>query len=100
MGGFGPNAHVDASKAFAMPGRYVNDSFDPTAQRALRRTPSRRAPRASSRCAILKRASEIFAGAGRSHWSARASMLTEGPSFFTGRWRATLLWLLWGPRFN
>ena len=28
MGGFGVNAHVDAQRAFAMPGRYVNDVFD------------------------------------------------------------------------
>ena len=35
MGGFGPNAHVDARNAFAMPRRYVNDSFDPGKLNAL-----------------------------------------------------------------
>ena len=40
MGGFGPNAHVDASKAFAMPGRYVGDP-------SIRRGSTRASTRAS-----------------------------------------------------
>ena len=97
MGGFGPNAHVDASKAFAMPGRYVNDSFD--ASRLNARFDKSKATRSARVVALrdIGEGEEIFASYGRSYWSARGFDV-DGRSLlpFKERWRATLLWLLWG----
>ena len=97
MGGFGPNAHVDASKAFAMPGRYVNDSFD--ASRLNARFDKSKATRSARVVALrdIVEGEEIFASYGRSYWSARGFDV-DGRSLlpFKERWRATLLWLLWG----
>ncbi|CAH0375900.1 unnamed protein product [Pelagomonas calceolata] len=97
MGGFGPNAHVDASKAFAMPGRYVNDAFDPTRLNA--RFDKSRKTRSARVVALrdIVEGEEIFASYGRSYWSARG-VDVDGRSLlpFKERWRATLLWLLFG----
>ena len=97
MGGFGPNAHVDASKAFAMPGRYVNDSFDPTRLNA--RFDKSRKTRSARVVALrnIQAGEEIFASYGRSYWTARG-VDVDGRSLrpVSERWRATLLWLLWG----
>ena len=97
MGGFGPNAHVDASKAFAMPGRYVNDSFDAVKLNA--RFNKSKATRSARVVALrdIEEGEEIFASYGRSYWSARGFDV-DGRSLlpFKERWRATLLWLLWG----
>ena len=97
MGGFGPNAHVDASKAFAMPGRYVNDSFD--ASRLNARFDKSKATRSARVVALrdIGEGEEIFASYGRSYWSARG-FDERGLSLlpFKERWRATCLWLLWG----
>ena len=97
MGGFGPNAHVDASKAFAMPGRYVNDSFD--ASRLNARFDKSRKTRSARVVALrdIEEGEEIFASYGRSYWTARGFDV-DGRSLlpFTERWRATLLWLLFG----
>ena len=97
MGGFGPNAHVDASKAFAMPGRYVNDSFD--ASRLNARFYKSKATRSARVVALrdIGEGEEIFASYGRSYWSARG-FDERGLSLlpFKERWRATCLWLLWG----
>ena len=97
MGGFGPNAHVDASKAFAMPGRYVNDAFDPTRLNA--RFDKSKATRSARVVALrdIEEGEEIFASYGRSYWTARG-FDERGRSLLPvrERWRATLLWLLWG----
>ena len=97
MGGFGPNAHVDASKAFAMPGRYVNDAFDPTRLNA--RFDKSKATRSARVVALrdIEEGEEIFASYGRSYWTARGFDV-DGRSLlpFKERWRATLLWLLFG----
>jgi SET domain-containing protein len=97
MGGFGPNAHVDASKAFAMPGRYVNDAFD--ASRLNARFDKSKATRSARVVALrdIEEGEEIFASYGRSYWTARG-VDVNGRSLlpFKERWRATLLWLLWG----
>ena len=71
MGGFGPNAHVDASKAFAMPGRYVNDSFD--ASRLNARFDKSKATRSARVVALrdIEEGEEIFASYGRS-WTRAA----------------------------
>ena len=81
MGGFGPNVHVDARDAFAMPGRYVND-LDP---RSTRFATIKEGPRAGRRAARYWR--------GRRHprlWAEPPSArrrLTEGLSL--AMWRAT-----------
>ena len=97
MGGFGPNAHVDASKAFAMPGRYVNDSFD--ASRLNARFYKSKATRSARVVALrdIGEGEEIFASYGRSYWTARG-FDERGQSLLPvrERWRATLLWLLFG----
>ena len=97
MGGFGPNAHVDASKAFAMPGRYVNDAFD--AGRPNARFDKSKATRSARVVALraIGEGEESFASYGRSYWSARG-FDARGRSLLPvrERWRATLLWLLWG----
>ena len=97
MGGFGPNAHVDASKAFAMPGRYVNDSFD--ASRLNARFDKSRKTRSARVVALrdIGEGEEIFASYGRSYWTARGFDV-DGRSLlpFKERWRATLLWLVLG----
>jgi len=97
MGGFGPNAHVDASKAFAMPGRYVNDAFDPTRLNA--RFDKSRKTRSARVVALrdIGEGEEIFASYGRSYWTARG-FDERGRSLkpVRERWRATLLWLLFG----
>ena len=97
MGGFGPNAHVDASKAFAMPGRYVNDSFD--ASRLNARFDKSKATRSARVVALrdVEAGEEIFASYGRSYWTARG-FDERGQSLLPvrERWRATLLWLLFG----
>ena len=97
MGGFGPNAHVDARDAFAMPGRYVNDSFD--ASRLNARFDKSRKTRSARVVALrdIEEGEEIFASYGRSYWTARGFDV-DGRSLlpFTERWRATLLWLLFG----
>ena len=97
MGGFGPNAHVDASKAFAMPGRYVNDAFDPGRLNA--RFDKSRKTRSARVVALrdIEEGEEIFASYGRSYWTARGFDV-DGRSLlpFKERWRATLLWLLFG----
>ena len=71
MGGFGPNAHVDARDAFAMPGRYVNDAFD--ASRLNARFDKSKATRSARVVALrdIEEGEEIFASYGRSYWSAR-----------------------------
>ena len=97
MGGFGPNAHVDARDAFAMPGRYVNDAFD--ASRLNARFDKSRKTRSARVVALrdIVEGEEIFASYGRSYWSARG-VDVDGRSLlpFKERWRATLLWLLFG----
>ena len=97
MGGFGPNAHVDASKAFAMPGRYVNDAFDPGRLNA--RFDKSRKTRSARVVALrdIVEGEEIFAAYGRSYWTARG-FDERGRSLLPvrERLRATLLWLLWG----
>ena len=97
MGGFGPNAHVDARDAFAMPGRYVNDSFD--ASRLNARFDKSKATRSARVVALrdIGDGEEIFASYGRSYWSARGFDV-DGRSLLPvrERWRATLLWLLFG----
>ena len=97
MGGFGPNAHVDARDAFAMPGRYVNDAFD--ASRLNARFDKSKATRSARVVALrdIGEGEEIFASYGRSYWSARG-FDERGRSLLPvrERWRATLLWLLWG----
>ena len=97
MGGFGPNAHVDARDAFAMPGRYVNDSFD--ASRLNARFDKTKATRSARVVALrdIEEGEEIFASYGRSYWTARGFDV-DGRSLlpFKERWRATLLWLLFG----
>ena len=97
MGGFGPNAHVDARNAFAMPGRYVNDSFDPTRLNA--RFDKSKATRSARVVALrdIEEGEEIFASYGRSYWTARG-FDERGRSLLPvrERWRATFLWLLWG----
>ena len=97
MGGFGPNAHVDARDAFAMPGRYVNDSFD--ASRLNARFDKSKATRSARVVALrdIGEGEEIFASYGRSYWTARGFDV-DGRSLlpFKERWRATLLWLLFG----
>ena len=97
MGGFGPNAHVDARDAFAMPGRYVNDAFD--ASRLNARFDKSKATRSARVVALrdIVEGEEIFASYGRSYWTARG-FDERGQSLLPvrERWRATLLWLLWG----
>ena len=97
MGGFGPNAHVDASKAFAMPGRYVNDAFD--ASRLNARFDKSRKTRSARVVALrdIEEGEEIFAAYGRSYWSARG-VDARGRCMKPARerWRATLLWLVLG----
>ena len=97
MGGFGPNAHVDASKAFAMPGRYVNDAFD--ASRLNARFDKSKATRSARVVALrdIEEGEEIFASYGRSYRTARG-FDERGRSLKPARerWRATLLWLLFG----
>ena len=97
MGGFGPNAHVDARDAFAMPGRYVNDSFD--ASRLNARFDKSKATRSARVVALrdIGDGEEIFASYGRSYWSARGFDV-NGRSLLPvrERWRANLLWLLFG----
>ena len=97
MGGFGPNAHVDARNAFAMPGRYVNDAFD--ASRLNARFDKSKATRSARVIALrdIGEGEEIFASYGRSYWTARG-FDERGQSLLPvrERWRATLLWLLWG----
>ena len=98
MGGFGVNAHVDAQRAFAMPGRYVNDVFD--AGRRNARFEKSRATRSAKVVALrtIEEGEEIFASYGRSYWSARGVDAETGtsPRSVHERWRATFLWLLWG----
>ena len=97
MGGFGPNAHVDARNAFAMPGRYVNDAFD--ASRLNARFDKSKATRSARVVALrdIEEDDEIFASYGRSYWSARGFDV-NGRSLLPvrERWRATLLWLILG----
>ena len=97
MGGFGPNAHVDARNAFAMPGRYVNDAFD--ASRLNARFDKSRKTRSARVVALrdIEEGEEIFASYGRSYWTARG-VDVDGRSLLPvrERWRATLLWLLFG----
>ena len=97
MGGFGPNAHVDARDAFAMPGRYVNDSFD--ASRLNARFDKSKATRSARVVALrdIGDGEEIFASYGRSYWSARGFDV-NGRSLLPvrERWRANLPWLLFG----
>ena len=71
MGGFGPNAHVDARFAMAAPGRYVNDHFDKSRLNA--RFDKDKAKRVATLIATrdICRGEEIYASYGESYWRAR-----------------------------
>ena len=71
MGGFGINAHVDAREAYAMPGRYVNDTFDTAALNAefVKCKKAKSAALVATRA--LSAGEEVFAAYGPSYWRAR-----------------------------
>ena len=71
MGGFGPNAHIDARLALNAPGRYVNDHFDKACLNARfeKDKAARRAKLLSTR--PICRGEEIYASYGANYWRAR-----------------------------
>lgn len=73
MGGFGLNVHIDASEAYAVPGRYVNDNFDTARLNAhFRKLPKLRKAQVVALRPILA-GDEIYAAYGAAYWRARES---------------------------
>lgn len=72
MGGFGLNVHIDASEAYAVPGRYVNDNFDTGRLNAhFRKLPTLRKAQVVALRPIAA-GDEIYAAYGAGYWRARS----------------------------
>lgn len=71
MGGFGLNVHVDASEAYSIPGRYVNDSGDVSRINAkfVKHPELRKATVVAIR--RIESGDEIFASYGETYWRCR-----------------------------
>lgn len=71
MGGFGLNVHVDASEAYSIPGRYVNDNGNEAMLNAqfVKHPKLRKASVVATR--RIEIGDEIFASYGETYWRSR-----------------------------
>ncbi|KAJ8608267.1 hypothetical protein CTAYLR_007264 [Chrysophaeum taylorii] len=78
MGGFGLNVHIDASEAYAVPGRYINDNDPDLLNAEFRKLPKlRKATVVAIR--PIEAGDEIYAAYGASYWRARGKQ-QHGPT--------------------